>query len=133
MTKMTVTQFIEKFDAGEFDATDISTQIKAGWFDWFCRDTSLAAKTQKLAKKLKMLVKVQKEKFDPDTTYVFFKNNFPMSGSLYDDFRICDIKTGDVIFTVIPSRGQLWGAENDFDDPMVEGSWKDIKAFFKGE
>lgn len=140
MDNQSIRSFIQNFDEGKYDAVDTKTQCDAGWYDWFCRDTSLAFKTKKLTRKLKVLLKSQK--INQDTMYVFFKNNCPMDGSLYDDFRICDLETGDVIFAVVPSSGfnskkgtaELWGRENGFDGPLVEGSWKDVKAFFlKGE
>ena len=54
---------------------------------------------------------------------------------LYDDFRICDLKTGDVQYTITPKytvtgTAQVWGVDNDFDKPLVDGSWNDVKAFF---
>jgi hypothetical protein len=114
--KMNINTFASRFLNGDFDSNSCSTQIEAGWYDWFCRDTSLAAKTQKLGKKVLQLMKSQK--INTETNYVFFKNNCPMYGSLYDDFRICDMETGDVIYTVTPSCGhnrnkgqaQVWGA-----------------------
>lgn len=134
--QININDFAVKFLNGSFDSSDVKTQIDAGWYDWFCRDTSLPAKTQKLGKKVIQLMK--SDKIDTENSYVFFKNNCPMSGSLYDDFRICDMETGSVIYTIIPSCGhnsskgqaQIWGAENNFDGPIVSGSWRDVKKFF---
>jgi len=44
--QINLSEWIQSFNAGEFDSRDRTTQIKAGWFDWFCRDTSLANKTK---------------------------------------------------------------------------------------
>ena len=131
-------KWLEAFDAGKFEPTDVQTQIGAGWYDWFCKDSSLANKTKTLGAKLKTLL--PSPKIDQKSTYVFFKNNCPMNGTLYDDFRICDIKTGDVIWTITPRVGhksadgaaEVWGKENSFDGPIVHGTWKDVVAFFKG-
>lgn len=106
------------------------------WYDWFCRTSSLENKGKRLLQKLRAIS--ASKKFDNDKTYVFFKNNCPLVGSLYDDFRICDIETGDVIYTVIPKSGfkcdngkaQVWGSENNFDGPIIEGTWREIKAWF---
>ena len=132
-----IREFLEKFDNGDFDASNTDVQIEAGWYDWFCKDTSLRNKTYKLVPKLKQLI--DSSKIDIDKHYVWFKNNCPMDGSLYDDFRIADIATSDVVYTITPSCGfankkgaaEVWGSENDFNGPIVSGTWKDIKAFFK--
>ena len=47
-----------------------------------------------------------------------------MMGPLYDDFRICDLETGNVIYTVVPSyngQSEVWGSANDFKEPLFEG------------
>ena len=106
------------------------------WYDWFCNTTSLQNKGLDLLKKLNQINK--SKKFDSDKTYVFFKNCCPCDGSLYDRFNICDIETGEVIYCITPksghkadnSKGNVWGKENDFKGPLVEGSWKDIKNWF---
>jgi hypothetical protein len=133
-TNMNIETFSQRFLAGEFDEADRATQIEAGWYDWFCRDTSLAAKTHKLGMKVLQLMK--SSKIDTENNYVFFKNNCPMNGPLYDDFRVCDMETGDVIYTVIPRCGhskkaEVWGSENDFAGPLVSGNWRDVKTFFE--
>lgn len=133
MSNMNIATFAVRFLRGDFDLNDRKTQIEAGWYDWFCRDTSLAAKTQNLGKKVLRVMK--SSKIDIEKNYVFFKNNCPMRGSLYDDFRICDIETGNVIYTVVPrcthsGKAEVWGRENNFQEPLVAGSWKDVKTFF---
>lgn len=133
---ISIREFVENFMAGKYDRSDRKTQIEAGWYDWFCSDSSLQKKTVKLTKKLMTILK--SDKIDQDKMYVFFKNNCPMNGSLYDDFRICDMETGEVVFTVIPASGHasekgvasVWGRENGFDGPIVEGKWKDVKEYF---
>jgi hypothetical protein len=108
------------------------------WYDWFCKDSSLPKKSEQLLKKLQAIS--ASTKFDSHATSVFFKNNCPLNGSLYDDFRICDLESGDVIYTIVPSSGfkankgkaELWGKENDFKEPIIEGRWQDIKNWFLG-
>lgn len=106
------------------------------WYDWFCKTESLPNKTTKLVKLLKQII--FSNKFDCLNTYVFFKNNCPFDGKLYDDFRICDIATGDVLFTIIPKSGhnskygkaEVWAKENNFNRPVVTGTWKDVINYF---
>lgn len=104
------------------------------WYDWFCTTGGLHGRGEKLLTRFKGIRK--SKKFDPENTYLFFKNNCPCYGDnrLYDDFRICDRATGRVIFTVIPrnpyGKAEVYGRENDFKKPLAEGAWKDVKAFF---
>lgn len=133
-----IREFLTKFDNGDFDSSDVDTQIDAGWYDWFCTDKSLRNKTYKLTTKLKQIVK--SPKINQDIMYVFFTNNCPGIGSLYDDFRICSLETGEVVYTITPSSGHksdkgvasIWGKENEFKEPILEGSWNDVVLFFTG-
>ena len=134
--QLNINQWIENFKKGAYLSPDRETQINAGWYDWFCKDSSLAGKTKSLGKKLIQIAK--SPKINPETSYVFFKNNCPCFGSLYDDFRICDIESGKVIYTITPKSGHevqkglgdVWGSENNFKEPLFEGSWKEIKDWF---
>jgi len=93
-----LSEWIRRFKSGEFEKPDTTTQINAGWFDWFCRDTSLANKTKKMGNIIKQIK--AGGKVDLDTSYVWFKNNCPLSGPLYDDFRIADIETNNNLIVV---------------------------------
>lgn len=107
------------------------------FYDWFCKDSSLERKAKALLPKVRKFIEASK--VDTSTTYFWFKNNCPILGSLYDDFRISDCKTQDVIWTVVPQsghksmggKGELWGAVNDFDKPLIVGSFDDILNYFK--
>jgi hypothetical protein len=133
---ITVREFIRNYENGDYNSDDTDTMIAAGWYDWFCRDTSLKGKLDRLFPKVKLIA--GSKKIDQDRSYVFFKNNCPGTGSLYDDFRFCDMETGEVIYTVIPASGhkankgraELWGRENRFERALVEGAWRDVRAYF---
>lgn len=134
--KITLRQWISNFESGMYESKDVRIQCDAGWYDWFCRDTSLANKTKVLGKKFLQIK--DSPKINLDTMYIFFKNNCPMNGRLYDDFRICDLESKDVLYTVTPTEGykategqsSVWGKENDFETALVQGSWKDVINFF---
>lgn len=132
MSKQNVTEFILNFVNGRYDAADVATQIEAGWFDWFCKDSSLAKRTEKLGRKVIQIAKGNK--FNNDESYVFFKNNCPMSGGTYDSFSICDVDKGDVQFWVgKPSYSKDWevfGPANEFKEALVVGNWNTIKKWF---
>jgi hypothetical protein len=83
MGKISVREWIQKFNNGEFEAKDFNTQVKAGWYDWFCSDSALSNRLKKMGN----IIKDIKNDFVLDNYYVWFKNNCPMTGKLYDDFR----------------------------------------------
>jgi len=129
----------------EFLKAPLERQNEA-WYDWFCKDEALLSKTKKLVKKIRQVA--LSKKIDINKQYIFFKNNCPMAGSLYDDFRICDIETGNVVYTVTPAVGynnskkevkegkrkglsEVWGKENEFKEAFIEGTWKDMLKFFE--
>jgi len=109
------------------------------FFDWFCKDTSLARKSKGLFSQAKKFVKLLG--IDMTKVYILFKNNCPCGwGGLYDDFRICDLEKEAVIWTVSPRKPDgkggfvfsVWGQENDFQGPIVEAKTrKEVYDYFK--
>ena len=133
MDKLTVRQFITKFDNGDFDVDSLKAQMDAGWYDWFCKDSALKNKTKTLGKKIKDVSKLNF--FDIDKTYVYMKNNCPMDGKTYDSFGICDIETGNQIVWIAPKLGyndkKYKGKTEVFmnDNSKYFDSWKEAKVF----
>ena len=123
--KVTLKKQLEAFEKGIYlDSYGNEDSECYNFYDWFCKDTSLKAKADKLFKQVKRWVKFRNT--DTEKVYVFFKNNCPVFGPLYDDFRICDMETGDVIWTVTPKCGhsgkaEVWGHQNDFNGPIAVG------------
>ena len=71
-------RWIDEFMEGNFDDADVRTQILAGWYDWFCKDSSLANKTKKMGNIIKQVKRGGK--VDIENWYVWFKNNCPLNG-----------------------------------------------------
>jgi len=107
--------------------------VKSLWYDWFCEEKGLFNRGKRLWSAAKSIV--DSPKFKADETYVFFKNNCPAADfPLYDDFRICDIKSGDVLYTVTRNAWGFSGwqvhTEGHWDKPIFEGSWNEVKKWF---
>lgn len=136
--EMTLNEFCKRFERGDFDDPFTSVQIEAGWYDWFCRESSLPKKTQTLGRKVVALK--DSKRFNNEKVYVFFKNNCPMVGPLYDQFSICDLVSGDVLFCVQHlERGshgcehahwELYDSNVGFSVPVVNGTWRDVMKYF---
>lgn len=133
-----LSEWIHRFKSGEFDKPDTTTQIKAGWFDWFCRDSSLVNKTIRMGNIVKQIK--AGGKLDLETSYVWFKNNCPLNGPLYDDFRIADIENNNNLFVVQidcvwnDTKYTVFERLDGFEKPVfqTESSRELVKWFNKG-
>lgn len=120
----------EQFQAFEAKSTDY-TEDCYFFYDWFCHDNSLEAKSKSLMPKVKKIV--EKLKINIDTHYVFFKNNCPGHGNLYDSFSICELAEGDVKVWCTPrsghysENGEAQVYVNNFDKPTYKANtWKEL-------
>ena len=126
--RISINEWINKFLSGEFDSQDVRVQIQAGWYDWFCKDSSLANKTKKMGNIVRQVKRGGKVNLDD--WYVWFKNNCPLNGPLYDDFRFANRETGDVQFTIQIDccwnnhkycvYGRTPDGESHWDEPLFE-------------
>ena len=109
--KNSINEFIEDYENNSDECY--------GFYDWFCKDESLGARAKSFVPKLKFLV--NEGLLDGDNHYVWFKNNCPMNGSLYDDMRISTLdEKEDFVGGFCPRTGHnnetekasLWYFEN---------------------
>ena len=123
--QVTLREQLEAFDKGIY----VDSGGKVSWcfnfYDWFCKDQSLQKKADTLFKQVKKFVAANPN-IDIDKHYVWFKNNCPGRGPLYDDFRICDIAEGEVQYNVTAKSGHTGQAEvytrsNGFSEPARAG------------
>lgn len=108
------------------------------FYDWFCQDKSLKRKALGLLPKVRKFVELMG--IDLDAHYVWFKNNCPLSGNLYDDFRISSVASGDNKWVVIPSSGykkdhgvaNVYNSDYGFETPFCSAeSWSTLMRTLK--
>jgi hypothetical protein len=100
---------LEAFNNGIFLDSDGTESTCFNFYDWFCKDSSLKAKSKSLYNATAKFVK--NFEIDVNTHYVFFKNNCPMSGPLYDSFP----KSGH------SGMAEIFTKDNGFNEPLYSG------------
>lgn len=132
--KISLREQLAAYEQGRFLNSEGNEDSYFLFYDWFCSDGGLKGRSERLFPKVKSFLKAINRPELLDSCYLFFKNNCPMNGQLYDDFRICDRHTGDVIYTVVPCCGhrasfgscEVWGRENGFKEALaITQSWRE--------
>lgn len=132
--KITVREWINNFNDGHYDSGDIHNQCDAGWYDWFCKDSSLKNKTAKMGKIIRGITNGT----ILDEMYVFFKNNCPADDNgLYDQFKFCDINGPQEVQYAISidcgwyrSKYVVFG-EGQWNEPIFEcGDARELRDWF---
>lgn len=126
--EISIRQWQNNYKNGLYNNPNRQTMCDAGWYDWFCNDSSLKGRLDKMAK---IIMKIQDGgRVDLDNYYVWFKNNCPLAYPLYDDFRIADRETGRNVFVVemiseFTKQTQkanyvIFGVENNYHEPLFK-------------
>ena len=122
MEEINVKQWQENFGKGKYALPDFHTQCEAGWYDWFCNDSSLASKTKTMGKIISKIT----NPYILEKCYVWFKNCCPMCHPLYDTFRFSDLEKSNVQFTICLNDKRekckyvVYGVANDFETPLFQ-------------
>ena len=87
--KISIREWVRRYKEGEFskpcrtEGECFEQMVRAGWYDWFCYTRELPERLEKFAT---ILSKIDND-FLLDHFYIWFKNNCPAYGPLYDDMR----------------------------------------------
>jgi hypothetical protein len=80
---ITVREWIKRFENGDYRKADFDTQVAAGWYDCFCEESELPSRLKMMGE---IITQITNE-YLLDNFWIWFKNNCPAVGPLYDDMR----------------------------------------------
>lgn len=138
-----LSEWVRLYLAGSFN--NMWEMEDAGFFDWWCDREELFERFKKIAPKVVEIAK--SPLIDTEKTYVFFKNNCPCEGPLYDSFSICDIESCEVLFWLGNIESGCYGDKRsgwevhdyregviqpiDIEKPLEYVEWDIVKKYFE--
>ena len=135
---MTIREFMDRWNNGDFSGGSFREMVDAGWYDWFCSDSSLLNRTKKIVNILNGIT----NDWVLDNFHVWFKNNCPASNHpLYDDVRFepMDYDKRDELFfcVTIDDKRQdhkycIFTARNGYRDEAFADNVRDVWKFING-
>ena len=103
---------------------------------WYCEDQYLYVVKDRLIEAVLQIL--ESPKIDINTQGLVMSNEFLKDRSLRSSFRIVELTSREVCYTVYPRESDnpdgiissVWGRENDFESALATGTWKDVLKFF---
>lgn len=119
------------YQEGAFSSPDYDTQVLAGWYEWECSLDELLEKTKRFAKPILMLK--NSERINLDSMFIWFTTNITEDYPPHDDFKICDIETGVILYQVFykspfDDKNTLWTVFPYSEMRMTKGLQRKVKT-----
>lgn len=135
--QMSLSEWLRACDEGLWKNPSFENMVEAGWYDWFCDDDDLQSELELMVPFIREIAK--SPRLDPARYRILLKNNCPLYGELYTDFRLTEID-GDQHYCVVPSSGHTGTAGQSevwYTDDYANfgchcsGTWEDILEHMK--
>lgn len=144
---LTIREMLVKYENGEFNTNDIDVAFELGWSIYVDDKSEIPYKSKFLIEKIKEVLELSEtKKFDIDNHYIAFSKEIPSSDEkskhYYSKIMIFNKSTDVLIYTIIPTKpvynnsefvktiSEVWSRENDFNAPVISGSWVDVLNYF---
>jgi hypothetical protein len=133
---LSIREFINNYEKGEFARFSIRSVINAGWAHWDCEPNELLPKLNAYYPYIKLLT--HSNKIDTGSQSFYLKNKSSEEGNLdfivfFDRIKKSKIYVIKIYPAAINSKEiiELWHTEDDPGGPVISGSWEEIRKFFE--